>query len=94
MGGRWLTVYPCEQNLRTVVEKRLEKDPYSPDALLPEKMVRMKKRMEEAIQRAMPKVRVTVEFDFGIKRKPLMLVYMESFGGVEFGRNIQDQYGE
>lgn len=56
-----------EKDLRKVVKRRLEKDPGSPHAPLPEETAKMKKRMEAAIERAMAKVRASVEYDFGIE---------------------------
>lgn len=56
-----------EKDLRKAVERRLERDPGSPHAPLPEETAKMKKRMEATIERAMAKVRASVEYDFGIE---------------------------
>ncbi|KAK7702408.1 hypothetical protein SLS64_009700 [Diaporthe eres] len=55
-----------EKYLRKAVERRLEKDPGSPRAPLPEETARMKKRVEATIEMAMAKVRASVQYDFGI----------------------------
>lgn len=74
-----------EKSLKIVVERRVDRDPNSPLTPLPEETARMEKRMEAAIEQAMPKVKASVQYDFGIEAAPTAVV---KDGSVDESRGV------